>query len=263
MPKAKLPASVTEPNRLSIVYKKLSEIKLLPDSTNPKKHAEAEIIASIKAFGMIDPIAINGTTANDFDGNGRAKILAKMRDAGEPCPLYCYESEDKTEWFVPTVDGVKMDVLTESRAALALNRSNQLGVYDEIKLAALLENINENGGETALAGTGYSTEDLNALLMKAAAAKPTGNNGNAGGNNAGNAPEGNNGSAFAASHVRMKQLFLNAETEPVFTARIDALIRTGKFIFDGKPADNLTDLVFAVIEAEAERQNIKIETETK
>lgn len=242
----KKPAADLPANRLSIVYKPLSQINLLPEETNPNVHAEQEIIDSINEFGMIDPIAINGTTANDFDGNGRAKMLRKMKDGGLPCPKYCYVDEKTNEWLVPTIEGVEMDLFTEARAALALNTTNRKGFYDETRLAQLLQNIVQNSGEESLAATGFSSDDLTALLLKAnQTIQP---------NNAGKTQ-----SNFAASHVRMCQLFLNADNQPVFLSRVDALIRTNKFFYQEKPVDNLTDLVFSVIEEAARQHKIKIE----
>ena len=125
-------------DRLSIVYRRLDELIFLP--RNAKQHDVGALSSSMDEFGMLDPIAVNEQTQHDFDGNGRLKSLRAMKLSGNKPPRYVDVDADGM-WLVPTVGGVVLSPLDEERAALALNRTHDLGGYDEPELAKILQDL--------------------------------------------------------------------------------------------------------------------------
>lgn len=121
---------------LKIEYVPLSKIKRLPG--NAKKHDLDKLVASYQEFGMIDPIAVNDRSGFDFDGNGRADALERMKVKGIPPPRGVMVKGG--EWLVPIVRGVDLSPRQEKRAALALNRITELGGWDIDALADLAAN---------------------------------------------------------------------------------------------------------------------------
>lgn len=139
---------------LKIKYVPLSKIKRLPG--NAKKHDLDKLVASYQEFGMIDPIAVNDRSGNDFDGNGRADALDLMKAKGLPPPRGVRVKGG--EWLAPIVRGVDLTPRQEKRAALALNRITELGGWDIDALAGIAANDAD-----ALAGL-FDERELRDLL---------------------------------------------------------------------------------------------------
>jgi hypothetical protein len=226
-------ARAAEPARLSIEYLPLRRIRPLP--RNAKQHDLEAIIASISEFGFLDPIGINKRTGHDLDGNGRLEALQEMERRGLPPPRGIVAG--RNGWEAPTVAGISLDAAREARAALALNRTNELGGFDEQLLLEILRECEQEGG---LEATGYTPDFINSLMMRLdpPAAAP-----------AAAAPAVSLDLVSAPpSQVRMVQLFYTAETQPVLLSRAADLIDAGAVLDDaGAPVRDLSELVFALI----------------
>jgi DNA modification methylase len=101
------------------------------------------IKASLTRFGQAEPLVVQASTKQVIGGNGR---LAAMQELG---------------WT--ECDVVELDLDDQKAAALgiALNRTAEFATWDESALAEILQSLDADG---ALDGTGYSHDDLNALL---------------------------------------------------------------------------------------------------
>ena len=255
-------------DEMAIVYRRLDTIKPLPG--NAKLHDIQGIAGSISDSGFIDPIAVNIVTGHDIDGNGRLEALKMLYAEGkEPPPKIRLVTEKvdgkmATVWYAPTID-VHFDAETEPIVAMRLNRSHDKGGYDEQKVFAVLEQAAAFG---RLEQTGYDQGIFEVLALKYAPAPefeaPEGQGGNGSGDYGGNGSSGNAlpgvrptmepntqqypAQPLAPSYVRMVQLFMNADTQPVFLERCQRLIQDGKILRDdGQPVDNLTDLIFSLV----------------
>lgn len=152
---------------MEITYRRIDEIQHLP--VNAKEHDIGAIIASLRRYGFADPIGISATTGHDLDGNGRLDALRAMLLQALPPPAGIKVDADGM-WAVPVV---VLDVAEgdEAGLALALNRTNELGGYNQATLATLLSDL---AAARKLEGTGYDADDVDAVLKAAgrAAEKP-------------------------------------------------------------------------------------------
>lgn len=126
---------------LTITPTSLDDLK--PNPRNPKRHAIDAVRASIRAYGMRQPILADERTGLVLGGHGRIEALRAMREAGETAPPGCtLELADAgavLRWMVPVVW-----MRTESDEAatallLALNRTEELGGWDPIALQKMLD----------------------------------------------------------------------------------------------------------------------------
>lgn len=149
---------------MQIVYRRLDTIKALPG--NAKKHALSDIATSIASAGFIDPLAVNLTTGNNMDGNGRLEALKMLYAEGGPPPKNIRAVQEEvdgqvvTVWYAPTID-LQFDAKTEPIVALALNRLNEKGGYDPEAVLAILEQAQAFG---RLEETGYDEGSFQMLL---------------------------------------------------------------------------------------------------
>lgn len=252
--------------RLEIVYRDLSVIKELPG--NAKLHATDDIRASIRDAGFIDPIGVHPETLMDLDGNGRLKALRLMWASGEAPPKNVLPvtrngpNGQFVEWQIPTVD-IAVEEHQQSLVAARLNRVAQLGGFDERALYAVLASASESG---QLPATGYDAAAFSALAerfapppeivlpdSRAGASQRTPSGPSAPNAVGASEPATGTANAMPVSHVRMVQLFLNTETQPVFLAAVQSLMESGTLrTSTGAAPDNLTDAVFCVVLAAAD-----------
>lgn len=131
--------------KLKVEYQRIN--KLIPYAMNSRTHSEGQvekIAASIKEFGFISPVIVDG------DGGivaGHGRVLAAKR------------LEMKT---VPTI---AVGYLTDAQKRAFIIADNRLALdagWDDEILIAELERLAED--EVDLELTGFSTEELNALL---------------------------------------------------------------------------------------------------
>lgn len=146
-------------------YLPLSE--LASAKRNPKRHAGAEIAASLERFGYVESIALDERTGRIVAGHGRRDQLVAAREAGAAPPEGVRVDGD--EWLVPVQRGWASRNNADADAYLvASNRLTELGGWDEGELAELLEGI--AGSAAGLDGVGYSQHELDELLAALAPA---------------------------------------------------------------------------------------------
>lgn len=135
---------------------------------NPKLHDLGAIRLSIDEFGFIDRIVINETTGNLIAGHGRLLVLAQMYQQGDAAPDGIEIVEVETDegaiskWALP-VDFVRVPASKEAAAVIALNRTTELGGWNEQLLLDLLNEI-QNDAPDLLYATGYDSDDLDEML---------------------------------------------------------------------------------------------------
>jgi DNA modification methylase len=128
---------------LTVRRVKLSDLHA--DPANARRHDERNLAAiadSLKTFGQVEPLVVQRSTGKVIGGNGRLEVLRK---------------QGATE-----CDIVEVDVNDTQAAALgiALNRTAEMASWDDESLAAILKSLPDD----ALAATGFTDDDLNALL---------------------------------------------------------------------------------------------------
>ena len=259
---------------LEIKYRRLDTIKPLPGNT--RIHDLQGIKSSISEFGFIDPILISAQTGHDLDGNGRLEALKLLYGENAAPPgniLVKMEAPDGggkkvPVWYVPTLDAV-FDAETEPIVALRLNRAHGKGAYNEAKVFAVLEQaqafgrleqtgydqtlfemlairyapepefeapVPMSGGDSVVAPAADGAPSATSLPGARPTTQPEG------------APTHHATPTLGPSHVRMVQLFLNADTHPVFYERTQALTASKTILGDNDlPVNNLTDLIFCLV----------------
>lgn len=129
---------------------------LLPNPANPKAHDNDLIDASIGRFGYVEPITLDERTGCLISGHGRRETLIAMRERGESVPEGVTVRDGDGAWLVPVARGWASRTDTEALAALvALNRTTEVGGWEEKALLDLLDQVTEMGGDDALLGVGY------------------------------------------------------------------------------------------------------------
>jgi len=137
---------------------RLSELQPYP--LNPKGHDLGSIHTSILAHGFLERIVVNETTGHILSGHGRVETLLQQQAQQMDPPANIVAQNG--DWYVP-VDYVQVPEANEGAAVIALNRTVELGGWDEHKLAALLQDVQANAA-VALESTGYDADDLYELL---------------------------------------------------------------------------------------------------
>lgn len=143
-----------------IEYRRLES--LTPDPRNPKGHEAGVIDSSVGRFGFIDPIVEDRRTGRIISGHGRTESLRAAQERGDTPPDGVRQDKDGA-WLVPVVVGWASRSDTEAAAALiALNRSTELGGWEEESLLTLLDELIVLGDE-GLAGVGFDQSDIDDL----------------------------------------------------------------------------------------------------
>ncbi|UDL16282.1 ParB-like nuclease domain protein [Microbacterium phage Kozie] len=131
---------------------------------NPKAHALDTLGDSVGRFGYVEPIVVDERTGYTISGHGRTAALRAAEERGDAAPEGVEVDEDGV-WLVPVVTGWASKNDAEARAALiALNRTGELGGWNEAGLLDLLDDLaNLDDG---LVGIGYDTADLDDLTAR-------------------------------------------------------------------------------------------------
>lgn len=132
-----------------------------PATRNPKRHRTEALTASVNRFGFVAPALRDERTGRLVAGHGRTQALRTLRDAGATPPDGVQVDGDG-RWLVPIIVGWSSRSDAEADAYLvADNRHTELGGWDSAELVDLLGGL---GDEELLAATGYTDDDLTALL---------------------------------------------------------------------------------------------------
>ncbi|MBL8693177.1 MAG: ParB N-terminal domain-containing protein [Planctomycetes bacterium] len=134
-----------------LVIESVALESLIPSPQNPRIHGEhnlAAIRASLEVHGQLEPLVVQSGTLRILAGHGRVEA---MRSLGwTHCQIVAVDVTD-----------------TEAKAiGVALNRTGELATWDLELLSKILEELRV---EEALAGSGYSEADLDALVKEVAA----------------------------------------------------------------------------------------------
>jgi DNA modification methylase len=145
---------------------------LLPASRNPKRHAPAQLRASIERFGYASPALRDERTGRLVVGHGRTEALTALRDAGQDPPSGV-RVDGAGRWLVPVVCGWASRSDAEAEAYLvADNRHTELGGWDHQELADLLNELSAVD-PTLLDVTGWDPDELDAILAEEGAGQVT------------------------------------------------------------------------------------------
>ncbi|MBI3844523.1 MAG: DNA modification methylase [Planctomycetes bacterium] len=109
------------------------------------------ITASLKTFGQCEPLVVQRGTGKVIAGNGR---LTAMRALG---------------WTECDVVDVEFDDLKSCALAIAMNRTSELGAWNDDVLATLLEELRR---EDQLDGVGFDDREIDKLLAEMADETP-------------------------------------------------------------------------------------------
>jgi DNA modification methylase len=140
---------------------RLDRIQRYP--ANPKAHDLGAIHTSIHEFGFLERIVINRVTDHLLSGHGRIDDLwSDMRAQMIPPTNIVMDTDGM--WMVPS-DFVEVPEAKEGAAVIALNRTVELGGWDDQALVTLLQEIAAQD-EALLAATGYDGDDLDALIAE-------------------------------------------------------------------------------------------------
>lgn len=156
-----------KPSR-QIEYRPIAALQDNPH--NPKAHALDTIGDSVGRFGYVEPIVVDERTGYTISGHGRTAALRAAETQwvadgmNDPIPDGVQTDEDGV-WLVPVVTGWASKNDADARAALiALNRTTELGGWDDRALVDLLDDLaNQDDG---LVGVGFDTADLDDLMAR-------------------------------------------------------------------------------------------------
>jgi len=204
---------------------------LVPWEDNPRDNAGAvkDVRASIERFGFAAPIVARKKDNIVIAGHTRLKAALEMGLKSVPVRF--------------------LDLSTKQAELLSLadNRLNELAKWDDQGVAHIIQRAIADQDFDA-AGLGWDEEELFQIVAEiegeieeVSILPPDPGQGGA------IMPEADEGeiAMFPTSHVRMVQLFLNADTAPVFLERVALL---GEHHIQ----DNITDTVFHVVQLAAE-----------
>ena len=181
--------------------------RLVHDPENPRSHDDRNMQAirsSLEAHGQVEPLVVQRTSRMVIAGNGR---LAAMKELGW----------DSAECVLLDVDDT-----TARKLSITLNRSGELAGWDEAVLAQHLSSLEKLEGETFdIEDMGFSSDeldalvetyvnvsdDLDALIEDQEEALPP----------------GTQPTDMPSANLRVVQLYLDPDDEPVFQLQVRTL----------------------------------------
>lgn len=117
---------------------------------NPRHGDVGALSEALRVIGQTKPIIVQKSTGTIIGGN------------------HLYRAASALGWTEIAVNFVDVDDTTADFIALQDNRMADLGTYDEADLAKLLADV---ASKVELEGSGYDTDDLDALLAKVGTGK--------------------------------------------------------------------------------------------
>jgi len=138
--------------------------EIVPWAENPRINDVAAIKTSITRFGLVDPLIVNvsGGAQELVAGHGRRLALLELKGEGKPAPRGVTVGKGG-EWSVLVID-IALNPVEARAYALADNRTQELGGWDDEKLVEVLAALKQSGDGNLLAATGYDSDDLDALI---------------------------------------------------------------------------------------------------
>ena len=162
--------TTTDPDPRAIVYTDLDDLP--PAARNAKAHNLEAIKTSMREWGFTTPVLVDERTGRLVAGHGRTAALREVRDRGGDPPDGVRVEDDR--WLVPVVRGWASDSDMHAEAyVIADNRLTEIGGWDERILAEMLEDVAADS-LGLLEATGYTGDDLDALLASVQGAEGLG-----------------------------------------------------------------------------------------
>jgi hypothetical protein len=150
-----------------VEFVRLSEV--VGADRNAKLHSTGDLKASIRRFGFVAPLLKNAINGKLVAGHGRTEALRELKRDGQPRPARIEVAPDG-EWLVPVIAVPFATKADEEAYILSDNRQVELAGYDSGILSSMLADLRD---ADALAGTGFSDKQVDALLKAAAKDAPT------------------------------------------------------------------------------------------
>lgn len=219
---------------------------LTPDPDNARRHTDRNldsIAASLRAYGQRKPIVVQKQGMVVRAGNGTLDA-AKRLGWSEVAAIIVDEGD-----------------ISATAYALADNRTAELAEWDEPQLAKLLGRISSEDDYDPQT-MGFEEAEVVKLLAKFGQLEdstpwvpPTFDQPSSGGgaqpSSGGGAQPASDTPDLPVSHVRMVQLFLNADTHPQFLERVRALA-------SDYGTNNVTDTVMRALEEAVSNRAAKV-----
>ena len=147
--------------KLTVEYMELSDLLTRFHPQNPKDHDISAIAESFIELEYRAPPLLDERSGLLAAGHGRIKALAMMKQQQMDRPEGILDQEG--EWLVPVNRGSDFTPEQLQGYLVADNRLTELGGWDNVKLAQLLQEI-ANDGTVEIEATGYDAEGLDDLL---------------------------------------------------------------------------------------------------
>lgn len=172
-----LPVSAPEPEQQHdqprwTAYVRLADV--VPADRNPKKHAIPDLKASLAEFGFVELPTVDERTGKLVAGHGRLEATAELLADAEVAGLEPPEGvlvDDGGHWKIPVSRGwASRDDDHAGRYLMASNHLSAKGGWDERARLEYLEELQR--AERGLIGTGFTTDDINAMLAEQARRNP-------------------------------------------------------------------------------------------
>lgn len=115
-----------------IEYKRVKLSDLHQDPANARLHPDenlADIRASLKEFGQVEPLVVQKSSSKIVGGNGRYKVMQELG------------------WTECDVAFVELSPAKEIALGLALNRAGERAQWDEQQLKTLIDELDGDTGE--------------------------------------------------------------------------------------------------------------------
>ena len=142
----------------------LTELIARVEPRNARVHDLPKIKESLAANGFVSPPMINEKTGRLVFGHGRVKALVEMRFVDPTKPPARVRLMKNGDWSVPTLRGLSFDSQSDAlRYLVADNRMSELASWEMPDLGAMLSELRD---QNKLIGTGYSSDDVDAILKE-------------------------------------------------------------------------------------------------
>jgi len=129
---------------------------------NARVHDLPTIKASIRESGFVSPPMLNEATGRFVFGHGRLQALYEMEQASESLPSRV--TDKGGQWRVPVLRGLSFDSQRDAlRYLVADNRTPEFASWELPDLGEILVELRD---ADKLVGTGYTNDDLDALLKQ-------------------------------------------------------------------------------------------------